>query len=189
MKAFILLTHGDTAIAKGIQVSSWIYEDFGKHTKSDIMYNHAVIVFRWLWIWWYQEALVDGISKYKPFGSSSYYKEGNFVVKTIKQDLNKDEYANSVNWGISKIGTKYDFLGIVSWIGKIATNSWLGKKGADAEKRLYCSEFALLWFNKGREIFTNTWEQSPMNIYDNEKDTIFIDNKVFYDFINNKIQP
>jgi hypothetical protein len=187
MRAFIILTHGSTFIAKGIQIFSWIYEKFGKNTIAKEMYNHAVVVFKENGIWWYQEALSNGISKPLPFGNSSYYKEKNFVVKELIGAYTDEDYAKAITWGKSVIGVKYDFLGIVNWIGKTFTNSWHGVTGKAAEARLYCSEFAEDWFNMLiANIFPHPWEDSPMNIFDNNQVLKFTPQEYFYNIINNQ---
>lgn len=181
MKTAILLTIGNNFIAKGIQFFEFIYEKFGKNTKSKKMYNHAVFCYVKNNNWWIQESLSDGASKPKLLIESKYWAKNNFVVKTLKASYSDEDLKRCIAWCESKGGTtKYDFLGIGAWIVKTFTNKWIGKTGEESEKRMYCSEFVEAACNiLVPQSFESPWDDNPMNIYDNDKVLKFVDNEEF----------
>lgn len=70
----------------------------------------------------------------------------------------------AVNYSLNV--TRYDFANFIFQMIMIQTGVWVGKRGEDAEGRLYCSEGVATIINKVRPYMCEEpWRYNPMDLY------------------------
>lgn len=170
----IILYRGSSLLSKGIRFFMEQYRRKLKLPKRKL-FNHAAMIIE---VWgrlYVAEANGKGIEVRTI--EEAYGKRMN----TIKVITPKKSYTEKERKAISKIAasyafnpTRYDFSNFIHQIkmilgtkienGKVIQR-WSGKKGKEAEKRLYCTEAVGTWANKVRaNTFEDPWSINPLDV-------------------------
>ena len=160
--AFDLIAEcGNSFIPDSIQVFEEV-EKIREHefVENEIIYNHIAGLLPINDLTIYQA----GVSGFQP----TLWKGSEFEQKTLKyvllepvESLTDQEKTRFQSIILSLVGTPYDFAGIAEQVILTTTGIWLGPKGEEAKKRLYCSEaYAYAYFIL-RGYFPEWWKISP----------------------------
>jgi hypothetical protein len=146
------LKSGDILCCKGHSILSKLIMRF---TKSN--FSHVALVLEI----WGELCIVDAQRDGTNLRLFSEWEE-KFKYKFVA--FRPKEFTNEMkNKAVKKMGfTPYDFISLFVYQPLyIITKKWLGKRGEEATKRMYCSEYAGYVFN-----LPNWWRKNPQNVYE-----------------------
>ena len=91
------------------------------------------------------------------------------LIKRYKNTMffSEEKFAIHAN---SHLGKRYDFISTLFFqlIFQL-TGIWIGKHSNAAERRLYCSEYVALVYNKTVGIFPEWWKVDPKHLWQDRK--------------------
>lgn len=160
----IILVHGGSFLAKGIQFFMNIYrskQDLAKRK----LYNHVAVVIDLYGQKYIAEAVAKGVQvipdadKYVATRDCTVLTWVNPLTAKEKAELSREaaKYALEIH--------RYDVLNFPYQIKYIMTGKWRGPTGDKAERRIYCSELAAIVMDKIRGSFDGqTWDKNPLDI-------------------------
>jgi hypothetical protein len=166
------LTRSNGFISKAIRYFMDKYRKKLGLPKRDL-YSHAFMIVKMWDRLFVAEAEAEGI-RVKPF--EEVYPSSKWVNKNIKILTPKKAYNSNEIDTVSKIAvayalepTRYGYADLLfhakAIMNKDGYDSWKGKKGEAAEKRLHCSEAVATWANKVRpKTFNRPWSTNPLDL-------------------------
>jgi hypothetical protein len=165
----ILLVHsGKSLVAKGItefmrqycEINGYQYSRLYHHAAIVIEYQHELMIAEAVGRGWVVHSIKDAYTE------TDYQTRVDIFRPEAIWTKNELKRIADIALDYSLKITRYDYANFLFQMIMIRTGIWLGKKGAKAEGRLYCSEGVATIINKVRPYMCEEpWRYNPMDLY------------------------
>lgn len=148
------IQNGDILVCSS---NGWLGRQIKRFTRSDV--NHVAMAIKVGGVLMVIDSQKDGTN---PKTYENWLKKYGYDFKVFRYTWANPQWGKSIREkALSKSGvTGYDFIALLWHQPRyLLTGKWKGKKGDDAARRMYCSEF-VAWCHS----LPNWWEMSPADV-------------------------